>query len=82
MKITSKELQEWVEQNRTIRYRQQLYKLRHSGLTADGKPNGYNLRTKSYFLMPADFFGKPRVGESIKVYHKGRGVYGLVTNKH
>ena len=75
MKITSKDLAEWVEQNITIRHKGVLYKMRHQGLTAEGKPNGYVVKTKRYFLMPLG------VGSGVRVYHKGRGVYGLETNR-
>lgn len=81
MQITKKQLVEWSEANTTIRHRDEYYKLRHEGLTSFGTPNGRQVRTKHYFLMPADFDGVPRVGSSISIYHKGRGIYGLTINR-
>ena len=73
-KITKKDLVEWSEANETIRYRGELYKVRHQGLTAAGKPNGYSVKTRHYFLMPVG------IGCGIPFRHKGGGVYGLISN--
>lgn len=81
MKITKSDLIEWSATNLTVRYRNELYRVRHEGLAADGTPNGSQVKNKHYFLMPADLKGRPRVGQSISVYHKGRGIYGLATNR-
>ena len=76
MKVTRKDLEQWIEKNLTITYNNEHYKVRHQGLAADGKPNGYDVRTKRYFLM------RVGVGSGIGFYHKGAGVYGLTTNRY
>ena len=61
MKITKKDLQEWVMQNTPIKYRGNIYKAFYNG--------------REYFLFDANTDTK------ISLYSKGKGIFGLTTNK-
>ena len=61
MKITKKDLHEWVMNSTPIRYDGVIYKCHYNGMR--------------YFLWSKD------TQNTIDIYQKGRGVYGLVTNK-
>lgn len=61
MKITKKDLQEWVMNGTPVRYHGVIYKCHYNGIR--------------YFLWSAI------ERETIDIYKKGHGVYGLVTNK-
>jgi len=48
MKIKTQDIEEWIEKNITITYSGGQFKMRHQGLTADGKPNGSPAKVKPW----------------------------------
>jgi hypothetical protein len=61
MKITTKDLHEWIMQDVPIKYHGKIYKAFYNG--------------RKYFISDR------HTGETIELYKKERGIYGLETNR-